>query len=333
MLWNRKQQFIEEPFGLEEELEQALIESKEALFGSARIYLNVKRKIGARGGVNNIPDGYLLDLSSAREPRLYVVEVELQKHEPLKHIAVQILEFSLSFETSPQKVKDIIKTSLQNDPAAVVQCQAYAEKHGFENVDVLLEKLIYGSDKFSALVIIDELPDELETVLISRFKFPVEIITFSRYQSADGERLYEFKPFLEDVVGEIHIDSESAAKKAIDISDIDTIVVPAHEDGFNEVFIGENRWYQIRIHSSMLSSIRYIACYQVAPISAITHIAPVKSIQQWRDTNKFVLNFEMPATAIGPIKLVPRGKVKAPQGPRYTSKERLVSAKTMEDAF
>jgi hypothetical protein len=35
-----------------------------ARFGESRIYLDVKRLIGERGQTQNIPDGYLLDLSS-----------------------------------------------------------------------------------------------------------------------------------------------------------------------------------------------------------------------------------------------------------------------------
>ena len=62
----------------------------------------IKKKIGAKGGQRNIPDGYLLDLSGVK-PRLYVIENELASHEPLRHIAVQILEFSLSFETDQRQ--------------------------------------------------------------------------------------------------------------------------------------------------------------------------------------------------------------------------------------
>jgi len=42
-----------------------------------------------------------LDLSSIKEPKLFLVENELAKHDPLRHIAVQILEFSLSFMPIP----------------------------------------------------------------------------------------------------------------------------------------------------------------------------------------------------------------------------------------
>lgn len=320
-----------EPFDRESDLEKAIHEVGEELFGPSRIYLDVKKKIGGKGKVANIPDAYLIDLSSAREPKLYVVENELSKHEPLKHIAVQILEFSLSFETSPQKVKTIIKERLQSTPPAMKQCTSYAKANGFENVDYLLERMIYGDGAFNALVIIDELEPELETVLISRFQFPVEIIELKRFRAPTGERLYQFDPFLAEVAG----GPEAGGRKlpALDPSEIDTIVVPAQDEGFKEVFIGENRWYQIRIHSSMIPKIKHIAVYRVAPTSAITHVAEVQSIEQWKDTSKYVVNFAAPAKKIGPLKLVPKSMVKAPQASRYTSLARLKKAKTLNDVF
>jgi len=117
------------------------------------------------------------------------------------------------------------------------------------------------------------------------------------------------------------------------VSGVDTIVVPAQEDGFQEVFLGENRWYQIRIHQSMIPRIRYIAAYRVAPISAITHWAPVKDIIPWENTGKFVVNFTEPAREIEHIKMVPKSRVKAPQAPRYASFARLQQAKTLDDLF
>jgi len=333
MLWSNTQSLKEEPFHTENELEEAICGAAGVLFGPSRVYLNIKKKVGAKGKIRNVPDGYLIDLASVKQPRLFVVEVELAQHDPLKHVAVQILEFSLSFETSPQTVKSVIKEALYKDPAAVSLCQNYVAQNGFENIDFLLEQIIYGKDRFNALVIIDELPDELEKVLISRFKFPVEILTFARYRSSSGERLYRFDPFLEDVVSPGAQDDQTSVEPAVDISEIDTIVVPAREDGFQETFLGEDKWYAIRIHASMLKKIKHIAAYRVAPESAITHFAEVDSIEQWQDTNKYVLNFAGPAQTIGPIHLVPKGKVKAPQAPRYTTKARLLSAKDLDEAF
>lgn len=103
MLWTPEKLYLEEPFDVEADLEAAILQPSSSLFGESRLYLDAKRLIGSRGKTRNIPDGYLIDLSSTRDPKLFVVENELAKHEPLRHVAVQILEFSLSFEASPHR--------------------------------------------------------------------------------------------------------------------------------------------------------------------------------------------------------------------------------------
>ena len=323
MLWSKKEKFVEIPYQKEAELEEAVNEVKEALFGTTRIYLDDKKKIGKRGSTNNLPDGYLIDITNSQDPKIFVVENDLASHQHLKHIAVQILEFSLSFESSKIKVKNIIKEMLQKRPIEWKKCEDFARKNGFENVDYFLESIIHKKDSFNALLIIDELGEELETVLISRFKFPVEVITLKRYKNSKSELLYEFEPFLNEV-------TEDTEK--VDISEIDTIVVPAREDGFQETFIGENCWYAIRLNSSMIPKIKYIAAYRVAPLSGITHIAEVKSIEQWKDTNKYILYFNQPAEKIKKVGLG-KSKGKAPQSPRYSSKSRILSADSLDDVF
>jgi len=279
------------------------------------------------GGKQNIPDGYLIDLSSDKQPVLYVVEVELERHEPLRHVAVQILEFSLAYESEPQRVKRVVRQALRAAEPELRLCEEYASKNGFENVDYLLEHMIHDGD-FSALVIIDDLVDDLETVLVSRFKFGVEVIELTRYKDDSGEYLYQFTPFLSEVSGE-----PWGQGFQLDRSEIDTIVVPAREEGFQEVFLGENRWYAIRINGSMIPRIKHIAAYVTAPVSAITHLAEVASIEPWKDGSKYVVTFSGPAKSLKPIKLVRRGKVTAPQASRYTSIERLLSAKNLDEVF
>lgn len=113
---------------------------------------------------------------------------------------------------------------------------------------------------------------------------------------------------------------------------LDTIVVPAQEEGFNKVFLSENCWYAIRIGGGKLKDIKYIAAYQTSPISEITHVAEVESIEPYGDGGKYKLNFKSPATPIGPIKF---GKAKTGtiQSPRYTSYKKLLEAKTLTDLF
>jgi hypothetical protein len=101
MLWTATQQFHPWPFEMEVDLENTITELQRDLFGTSRVYLETKKLIGQPGKTQNIPDGYLLDFSSAKKPVLYLVEVELAKHDPLRHIAQQLLGFSLSFQSTP----------------------------------------------------------------------------------------------------------------------------------------------------------------------------------------------------------------------------------------
>lgn len=112
----------------------------------------------------------------------------------------------------------------------------------------------------------------------------------------------------------------------------DTIVVPAQEEGFNKVFLGENSWYAIRISGGKLNDIKYIAAYQTAPISAVTHYAEIESIEPYGDGGKYKLNFKSPAKKIQPVEHK-SGKQGALQSPRYTSFEKLKKAKEMADIF
>ena len=112
----------------------------------------------------------------------------------------------------------------------------------------------------------------------------------------------------------------------------DTIIVPARKEGFEDVFIGESCWYAIRISGGMLSKIKYIAVYQVEPVSAITHFAPVHHIEPYGDEGKYKVVFSDSAEEIGPI---PRSDAPpgAMQASRYTNFEKLKSADKLNDLF
>jgi hypothetical protein len=75
----------------------------------------------------------------------------------------------------------------------------------------------------------------------------------------------------------------------------DTVIVPAQKDGFEDVFLGQNAWWAIRIGGGMIPKIKYIAAYQSHPVSAITHVAPVASIEPYGEDGKYKLNFSEPA--------------------------------------
>lgn len=112
----------------------------------------------------------------------------------------------------------------------------------------------------------------------------------------------------------------------------DTIVVPAQEEGFNRVFLGENSWYAIRLSVGMLDKIKYIAGYQVAPISAVTYYAEVKSIEQFGEEGKYKLIFKESAKKLDKpiVSDLSQGGM---QGSRYTSFDKLIKATKMSELF
>lgn len=311
-------------FDSEKEFESAVVRLAEDLFGPRRIYLDCKRRIGPKDGRQNIPDAYLLDLSRSRDPQLFVVENELAAHDLFRHIGVQLLQFSVSFPEAGRRVREVLFEEISQQPAILEHCAGYAKEAGLCNIDHFLDHLVFDAP-FRALVIIDEATDELHTV-VGNLSFPVEVIELAAYENTDGERIYRFSPFLTDV-------EASIAAPGRDPAELDTVVVPAREEGFKDVFLGEDRWYAVRMHASMISQIQYVATYRVSPVSAITHYATVQSIERWRDTDKVVINFKEPALEIGPIELVRRGRVKALQNLRYTTLDRLLKAKSLDEAF
>ena len=110
----------------------------------------------------------------------------------------------------------------------------------------------------------------------------------------------------------------------------DTVIVPAHKDSFQKMFIGENAWWAIPMPGGMTQKIKYIAVYQTKPIQAITHLAPVHHIEPYGDKGKYKLIFSEPAK---PINEIPLGKAHPTNviGPRYTTRAKLLIAKMVSD--
>lgn len=63
----------------------------------------------------------------------------------------------------------------------------------------------------------------------------------------------------------------------------DTIVSPCSGDGFQEAFVGKNAWWAVRIGQPAQASLKYLALYEVAPISAIRAYAKITYIEPMPD--------------------------------------------------
>lgn len=313
-------------YQLEKDFEQDVVANYRHIFGNDTIYIDIKKKIG--DNIVTIPDGYLLDFTFSNTPRLYIIENELSVHDAYKHIGTQLLKFAVSYKQSRLKIKQYILDYLSKSPTNMTFIESKASEMGYRNIDAMLESMIYR-DTVDAIVIIDNSSAELENVL-SHLSMKIDIIEFKAYENGTGNRLYKFIPFNNEV--KEFVAARSGAKN-VSPEDIDTIVVPAQEEGFQSAFIESNAWWQIRISVSMLDKIKYIAAYRTAPVSAITHVAEVDRIERYKDTNKYILYFKESAKAIPHIELDKDKKGVAPQASRYTNYARLMSATKLSEVF
>jgi hypothetical protein len=113
----------------------------------------------------------------------------------------------------------------------------------------------------------------------------------------------------------------------------DMLIVPAKEEGFKRVFLGENRWRAVRISRKYLNLVRYICAYQTAPISAVTYWAEVEKIEPYGDKGKYQLFFKGKAQKMEqPLRYenLPQGFM---QGIRYTNFEIFKKAKSLKELF
>lgn len=313
-------------YQLEKDFEQDVVANYRHIFGNDTIYIDIKKKIG--DNIVTIPDGYLLDFTFSNTPRLYIIENELSVHDAYKHIGTQLLKFAVSYKQSRLKIKQYILDYLSKSPTNMTFIELKASEMGYRNIDAMLESMIYR-DTVDAIVIIDNSSAELENVL-SHLSMKIDIIEFKAYENGAGNRLYKFIPFNNEV--KEFVAARSGAKN-VSPEDIDTIIVPAQEEGFQSAFIESNAWWQIRISVSMLDKIKYIAAYRTAPVSAITHVAEVDRIERYKDTNKYILYFRESAKAIPHIELDKDKKGVAPQASRYTNYARLMSATKLSEVF
>ncbi len=106
------------------------------------------------------------------------------------------------------------------------------------------------------------------------------------------------------------------------------MITPARADGHREAFLKKKAWWAVRIASSIIPKLKYLAMYEVAPISKIRWVGKIQSIKPYEDTGKYIIYL----SKIWKIEPIEMGNSNlAPQGSKYTTFELLENAKTLED--
>lgn len=135
---------------------------------------------------------------------------------------------------------------------------------------------------------------------------------------------------IEEVIdnAEDDTDDESSSTE----TEWDLFFCPAKNKGFEEVFLGKNQWYSVRIASWRIPKIKYIACYRGAPFSAITHYAKVKEIKPYED-GKYIIYFDGEAIPLENPVILGKSSVMEVRKTRYTSLERLKQATEVAEVW
>ena len=123
----------------------------------------------------------------------------------------------------------------------------------------------------------------------------------------------------------------SATLSAAPQDDDLVIVVPCREEGFQNVFLGDNCWYYVSIAPGKVEQIKWCASYQVAPVSAVTYVAPVSRIELFGEHGEYKILFANPAVKLREPIIYGSTKPGSMQRPRYTTLGKLKAAKEVGD--
>ena len=310
-------------FDDEDEFEKAVIENQKYLFGKDSVYIDVKKRIG-RENHRGIPDAFLIDFYDSKNPQLYIIENELASHDVYSNITEQIARFSTSVVSSVNQIRDALLKAIHENPETQKEIDRQLQNTVFKNITELMLYLTEKKDIKIVVAINDNTADLNLTFKI--FKNQPDVVLLQRYQYGN-DILYYYEPMREEIE-----DIETEKIKTGEVIDFDTVVCAAFEDGFKHAYIENNAWWAIRLSQEAREKLKYLAIYEKAPVAHIEHYAEIDHIEPYKDTGKFIVYLKNKKT-IKPIPLGTGRKGEAPQSPRYTTFEKLLKAKSINELW
>ena len=202
-VFTTKKRIPEVVFEIEKDFEREIFDNYKILFGRNTVLLDAKKKIKGRELGGTIPDGFLFDLSDEKEPKFYLIEVELTKHSFYNHIIPQITKFFAFYNNQEQiieltkKLDEIINSDdeIKSDFKKLI---------GDQEIFRFLSDLIENNQNI--LIVIDgDKPEisELSEVYYDTWGKMVKCITMRKY-SDGNETIFQLEPELEilDIIGD-----------------------------------------------------------------------------------------------------------------------------------
>ena len=201
-----------------------------------------------------------------------------------------------------------------------------ATKYG--DLKELLTAMVCDNE-IEIIIVINKKDTKLISTLEEKINMKIGVVEFETYISGN-EVIHKIDQYWED-----EVEGTEDIKEYVDIEvddyELDTMVVAADEEGFQDTFLGENCWYRVRMSEKMREQVRYIAVYIMNPVASITHYAVIDRIEEYRDGG-YIVYFKGKPKKVGPIirgedNMVMRSRL------RYTTYEKLINAEIVEELF
>jgi hypothetical protein len=283
--------------------------------------VDIKRRLGNHASYHKtIPDGYLLDFTSRKQPQLYFVENELAWHDPYSHIFEQIGRFVVTSKNAKSQIRSILLDEIKKDAHLAQRVREYLKDSPFSNIE---ETMIFVTEKNEIRIVVvinEETPDLI--LALDAYRERPDVAVLQRYARAD-EIVYSYEPMREELEEE---QGRSTTR------DFDTVVCPAFEDGFKQAYVENNAWWAIRLSHNAREKIHHLAIYEKAPAAVVRHVAEIDRIEPYKNSGKYKV-FLKNKQEVRPIPLDKDKKGVAPQAPRFTTYDKLRKAKKISELW
>lgn len=182
-------------FKYEEEIELYINKYQKEIFGTNAIYLNVKKKLRGRGVKGHIVDGFLIDISNPPKFKIWLVEIELIKHDVEKHINPQITGFikQIRNKFTRYELSEIIYEELKKTN----QINKIKKYVGEEPFVAIMNAINQSPDNI--LIIIDKANTELLKLFLEAYRKlskNIKILIIQLYRSKNNREVILTTPFI-----------------------------------------------------------------------------------------------------------------------------------------
>lgn len=167
-----------------EQFHPIIKEHSKEIFGQDSVYLDIGLRLKSETGLGAEPDGFVVN---PVKKELYIVEAELSKHDPYKHINDQLTRFINSMDNP--RTKNAVVEVLYDEINDNKNLREYFEGKIDENLHRWLSKLLTQSPKI--VVVIEEKTEQVaEACKILMRSFDTRILELQTFQRENAPSVH-----------------------------------------------------------------------------------------------------------------------------------------------